>query len=138
MFRYGFATLRTRRNPADALRGALTVPKVKVSGREHRPEEGGELLRSIEDYKGRPATLYALGIAPHVFLRPGELRQAKWSEIDFAKRVWRVPAKRMKMKKPHAVPLSRQMFFCCRVCVGWPVRAGTFFQPCLRRSGALG
>ncbi|WP_330218717.1 tyrosine-type recombinase/integrase [Sphingomonas sp. WG] len=48
-------------------------------------------------------------IAPHVFLRPGELRQAKWNEIDFVDKVWRVPAERMKMKQAHAVPLSRQV-----------------------------
>ncbi len=68
-------------------------------------------MRAIDGYTGRPETLHALRIAPHVFLRPGELRQAKWSEIDFAEKVWRVPAERMKMKQPHAVPLSRQVLF---------------------------
>lgn len=63
--------------------------------------------RAIEDYQGRSETPYALRIAPHVFLRPGELRQAKWSEIEFVEKVWRVPVERMKMKQPHAVPLSR-------------------------------
>jgi integrase len=111
VFRYGFATLRTERNPADILRGALVVPKVKHHAAIVEPKKVGELLRTIEDYKGRPETLYALRIAPHVFLRPGELRQAKWGEIDFAEKVWRVPAERMKMKQPHAVPLSRQVLF---------------------------
>lgn len=111
IFRYGFATLRTEKNPADILRGALTVPQVKHHAAIVEPKKVGELLRAIEDYKGRPETLYALRLAPHVFLRPGELRQAKWSEIDFAEKVWRVPAERMKMKQPHAVPLSRQVLF---------------------------
>ena len=111
VFRYGFATLRTERNPADILRGALTVPKVKHHAAIIEPKKVGELLRAIEEYKGRPETLHALRIAPHVFLRPGELRQAKWDEIDFAEKVWRVPAERMKMKQPHAVPLSRQSLF---------------------------
>ena len=111
VFRYGFATLRTERNPADILRGALTVPRVKHHAAIIEPKKVGELLRAIEDYKGRPETLHALRIAPHVFLRPGELRQAKWSEIDFAEKVWRVPAERMKMKQPHAVPLSRQVLY---------------------------
>ncbi|MET3762704.1 integrase arm-type DNA-binding domain-containing protein [Sphingomonas sp. UYEF23] len=111
VFRYGFATLRTERNPADILRGALTVPKVKHHAAIIEPKKVGELLRAIEDYRGRPETLHALRIAPHVFLRPGELRQAKWDEIDFAEKVWRVPAERMKMKQPHAVPLSRQSLF---------------------------
>jgi integrase len=111
VFRYGFATLRTEKNPADILRGALTVPRVKHHAAIVEPKKVGELLRAIEDYKGRPETLYALRLAPHVFLRPGELRQAKWSEIDFAEKVWRVPAERMKMKQPHAVPLSKQVLF---------------------------
>lgn len=111
IFRYGFATLRTEKNPADILRGALTVPKVRHHAAIVEPKTVGELLRAIEDYNGRPETLYALRLAPHVFLRPGELRQAEWSEIDFADKVWRVPAERMKMKQPHAVPLSRQVLF---------------------------
>jgi integrase len=52
--------------------------------------------------------MYALRLAPHVFLRPGELRAGRWSEIDFDGKVWRVPAERMKMKRPHLVPLSKQ------------------------------
>lgn len=111
VFRYGFATLRTERNPADILRGALTVPRVKHHAAIVEPKKVGELLRAIDTYNGRPETLHALRIAPHVFLRPGELRQAKWSEIDFAEKVWRVPAERMKMKQPHTVPLSRQVLY---------------------------
>ncbi|WP_066591810.1 tyrosine-type recombinase/integrase [Sphingomonas pruni] len=111
IFRYGFATLRTEKNPADILRGALTLPQVRHHAAIVEPKKVGELLRAIEDYNGRPETLYALRLAPHVFLRPGELRQAKWSEIDFADKVWRVPAERMKMKQAHAVPLSRQVLF---------------------------
>ena len=111
VFRYGFATLRTERNPADILRGALTVPRVKHHAAIVEPKKVGELLRAIDGYTGRPETLHALRIAPHVFLRPGELRQAKWSEIDFAEKVWRVPAERTKMKQPHAVPLSRQVLY---------------------------
>ncbi len=114
VFRYGFATLRTERNPADILRGALTVPRVKHHAAIVEPKKVGDLLRAIDGYTGRPETLHALRIAPHVFLRPGELRQAKWSEIDFAEKVWRVPAERMKMKQPHAVPLSRQVLFLLR------------------------
>ncbi len=111
VFRYGFATLRTERNPADILRGALTVPRVKHHAAIVEPKKVGELLRAIDGYQGRPETLHALRIAPHVFLRPGELRQAKWSEIDFAEKVWRVPAERMKMKQAHGVPLSRQVLY---------------------------
>jgi integrase len=111
IFRYAFATLRADRNPADILRGALTSPRVKHHAALIEPLKVGELLRAIDGYDGRPETRVALQLIAHVFLRPGELRQAKWSEIDFAEKVWRVPAERMKMKQPHTVPLSRQSLY---------------------------
>lgn len=130
VFRYGFATLRTERNPADILRGALTVPRVKHHAAIVEPKKVGELLRAIDSYQGRPETLHALRIAPHVFLRPGELRQAKWSEIDFAEKVWRVPAERMKMKQAHAVPLSRQVLYLLQDLRSL-AREGEFLFPAL-------
>jgi integrase len=114
VFRYGFATLRNEHNPADILRGALIVPRVKHHAAIVDPVKVGELLRALDDYQGRPETRFALQLAPHVFLRPGELRQSKWSDIDFADKVWRIPAERMKMKQPHAVPLSRQTLYFLR------------------------
>ncbi|MDV3459210.1 integrase arm-type DNA-binding domain-containing protein [Sphingomonas sp. HF-S4] len=114
IFRYGFATLRMEKNPADILRGALTVPRIKHHAAIVEPKKVGELLRAIEDYKGRPETLYALRLAPHVFLRPSELREAKWTEIDFAEKVWRVPAERMKMKQPPCGAASSCPLLCSR------------------------
>jgi integrase len=111
VFRYGFATLRTDRNPADILRGALVVPRVKHHAAIIEPKKVGELLRAIEGYEGRRENRFALQLAPHVFLRPGELRKAEWKEIDFVEKVWRIPAERMKMKQPHTVPLSRQSLY---------------------------
>lgn len=79
------------------------------------PQRVGELLRAIESYKGMPVTRAALQLAPLVFVRPGELRKAEWSEIDMGERQWRIPASRMKRTKQqklsggdHVVPLSRQ------------------------------
>jgi integrase len=66
------------------------------------------LLRAIEAYSGQPVTRFALALSPHVFVRPGELRQAEWSEIGFDAAVWRIPAARMKKRREHVVPLSRQ------------------------------
>ena len=111
IFRYAFATLRADRNPADILRGALISPRVKHHAALIEPHKVGELLRAIDGYNGRLETRVALQLIAHVFLRPGELRQAKWSEIDFAEKVWRIPAERMKMKQPHTVPLSRQSLY---------------------------
>lgn len=114
IFRYGFATLRTEHNPADILRGALIVPRVKHHAAIVDPAKVGELLRALDDYQGRPETRFALQLAPHVFLRPGELRQSQCCDIDFAEKVWRVPAERMKMKQPHTVRLSRQSLYFLR------------------------
>jgi integrase len=68
----------------------------------------GALLRAIEDYDGLPLTKAALKLAPLVFVRPGELRKAEWDEFDFEHAEWRIPAAKMKMRRPHRVPLSKQ------------------------------
>jgi integrase len=65
-------------------------------------------LRAIEDYSGDPAVMHALKLTPHVFQRPGELRHMEWAEVNFDKAVWTLPPAKMKMRQPHAVPLSRQ------------------------------
>jgi len=65
-------------------------------------------MRSIEAYTGSFVTKCALRLAALVFVRPGELRKAEWSEFDLDKAEWRIPAERMKMRSPHIVPLSRQ------------------------------
>jgi integrase len=72
------------------------------------PKRIGELLRAIDGYEGTLVAKCALRLAPLVFVRPGELRHAEWSEIDLDKGEWRIPAEKMKMKNPHIVPLSIQ------------------------------
>jgi integrase len=90
------------------LRGALIVPRVKHHAAILEPVAVGALLRAIDGYSGRPETKIALQLLPHLFLRPGELRKAEWSEIDFGAKIWRIPGERMKMKQPHVEPLSSQ------------------------------
>ena len=68
----------------------------------------GNLLRAIDDYQGSFVVQCALKFAPLIFVRPGELRHAEWSEIDFENAEWNIPADKMKMKEPHLVPLSKQ------------------------------
>lgn len=109
VFRYGVATTRCKADPAALLVGALIAPKVKNHAAITNPEKVGELLRAIEGYEGQPSTHYALRLAPHVFVRPGELRQAEWNEFDLKAAVWTIPASRTKMRKEHVVPLSRQV-----------------------------
>ena len=109
VFRYGVATGRAEADPTSVLRGALIAPKPKHHAALLEPEEVGELLRAIDAYAGHGATRIAMQIAPHVMARPGELRKAQWSELDLENAVWKIPADRMKMRRPHIVPLSRQV-----------------------------
>lgn len=109
VFRYAAATGRVESDPTALLRGALITPRVKHHSAILDPMDLGELLRSIDAYSGHQVTRIALQIAPHVMARPGELRKAQWPEFDLASAVWKIPADRMKMRRPHAVPLSRQV-----------------------------
>lgn len=109
VFRYAVATVRADTDPAQVLRGALIAPVVRHYAAITDPKKLGGLLLAIDRYEGLFITRFALQIAPHVFVRPGELRHADWDEIDLEANVWRIPAGRMKARKPHAVPLSRQV-----------------------------
>jgi integrase len=108
VFRYAVATARLSSDPTRDLRGALTAPTVTHYGAIIDPARVGELLRAIEGYEGQPITKLAMQLAPHVFVRPGELRHAEWSEFDFEGALWTIPAGKTKMRKDHLVPLSRQ------------------------------
>ncbi|MGE4411645.1 MAG: tyrosine-type recombinase/integrase [Sphingobium sp.] len=109
VFRYAVATARLRSDPTRDLKGALTAPKVTHYGAITEASRVGELLRAIDGYEGQGLTKLAMQIAPHVFVRPGELRHAEWSEIDLDGALWIIPAEKMKMRKAHHVPLSRQV-----------------------------
>lgn len=109
VFRYAIATARAERDIAADLRGALTAPKVKHHAAITTRKETGALLRAIEGYSGHKITALALRLTPHVFVRPGELRKAEWTEIDTEDAVWTIPADKMKMRRQHCVPLSRQV-----------------------------
>ena len=108
VFRYAIATARAERDPSADLRGALTAPKVRHHAAVVDPKGLGALLRAIDGYDGQLITLAALKLAPLIFVRPGELRTAEWSEFDFDAGEWKIPAAKMKMRLPHRVPLSRQ------------------------------
>lgn len=108
VFRYGVATSRAAGDPAAVLRGALTAPTVTHHSAIIDPAELGGLLRAIDDYSGQPLTQLALQLTPHVFVRPGMLRKAAWSEFDLDDGVWSLADGRMKMRRPHVVPLSKQ------------------------------
>lgn len=109
IFRYAIATGRAERDPAADLRGALTPVKSGSFATFTTPRNVRALLRSIDAYDGYIPVQYALRMAPLVFVRPGELRQAEWKEFNLDAAEWRIPALKMKMRQVHIVPLARQV-----------------------------
>ncbi len=108
VLRYAIATGRAERNPAADLRGALPPVKQSHLAAIIEPNAIGGLLRAMDAYNGSLVTKCALRLAPLVFVRPGELRQAEWAEFDLDGAQWNIPAEKMKMREPHLVPLSPQ------------------------------
>ena len=109
IFRYAIATGRADYDAAAGLRDALSPKVVKNFASIKEPKIIGALLRDIEMYTGNLIVRFALRVAPYVFVRPGELRRAEWSEFNLEGSEWRIPAARMKMKEQHIVPLARQV-----------------------------
>ena len=108
IFRYAIATGRAERDPTADLRGALTPIKPRHMATITDPKEIGALLRAIDGYQGNIMTRCGLQLAALLFVRPGELRKAEWAEIDFEEALWKIPARKMKMRRPHIVPLPTQ------------------------------
>jgi len=108
VFRYAVANGSAERDVTQDLRGALAAVPKKHYPAITDPKLLGDLLRSIYGYSGHPYCLAALKLTPMVFVRPGELRSAEWSEIDLEAAEWRIPGSKMKMKVDHLVPLSTQ------------------------------
>lgn len=108
VLRYAVATGRAERDSAADLRGALPPVREKHHAALTDPKDVAELLRAIDGFKGTFHVKCALKLAPMLFVRPGELRQMEWAEVDFEAEQWNIPAEKMKMKLPHIVPLSWQ------------------------------
>jgi integrase len=106
VFRYAIATGRARGDPSRDLRGALPSVKAEHFAAITEPKRAGELLRAIHDYQGTLTVRCALRLAPLVFVRPGELRNAKWADMDLAAAEWRYTVS--KTDTQHIVPLSTQ------------------------------
>ncbi|HBQ7825094.1 integrase [Klebsiella pneumoniae] len=107
VWRYAIVTGRAEYNPAPDLASAFSPHK-----KEHyaflKTEELPEFFRTLNTYSGSIVVKLAMRLQVLTGLRPGELRQGQWSEIDFEKRLWEVPPARMKKRRPHCVPLSDQ------------------------------
>ena len=106
IFRYAVATARAERDPCADLKGALSPVKGSHFAAITEPEKVAEFLRAIDEYKGTFIVHCALRLAPMVFVRPGELRTAKWADVDLDKAEWRY--KVTKTNTDHIVPLATQ------------------------------
>ncbi|MEM8025975.1 tyrosine-type recombinase/integrase [Morganella morganii] len=108
VYRYAIITGRAEYNPAPDLATALTPPK-----KQHFPfltaEELPYFLKDLAGYTGSVITKTATKIILLTAVRTQELRFARWQDIDLEKRIWEIPAEVMKMKRPHVVPLSKQV-----------------------------
>ncbi|OGA13752.1 MAG: integrase [Betaproteobacteria bacterium RIFCSPLOWO2_02_FULL_63_19] len=108
VFRYAVSTGRAERDPSGDLRGALAPVEGGHFAAITDPKAVGGLLRACDGYHGAFVTKCALRLAPLLFLRPGELRKAEWTEINLDLAEWNIPGERMKMGAPHIVPLAAQ------------------------------
>jgi integrase len=108
VFRFAAATARCENDPAAILRGATSPPRSKPMAAILEPKRVGELLRQIDAYSGTAVVRLAMQLLPNVMSRPGELRNAEWTEFNLNEAIWTIPAARMKQRKTHRVPLSLQ------------------------------
>lgn len=108
VFRFAVASGVAEFDPAQALRDALIRPKPKSRAAITEKTALGALLRAIDCFEGQVTTRIALQLQALLAQRPGELRRAEWTEIDFGNAVWTIPADRMKRRRPHSVPLPKQ------------------------------
>jgi integrase len=107
VFKYAKVTSRCTGNPAEGLSETRKRRAVR-----HQPALPKELLpeffERLSQYDGNRTTVLGVHLLVLTLLRPGEVRKARWEEIDLDKKLWEIPAERMKMRRPHVVPLSDQ------------------------------
>ena len=108
IFRYAVATGRAARDITPDLRGALAPVVSRSRAALIDSHQIGGLLRAIDAYDGHPTTKIALKLSALLFVRPGELRAAEWTEVNLDAAEWRIPGHRMKMRERHIVPLASQ------------------------------
>ncbi|MCL2012410.1 MAG: integrase arm-type DNA-binding domain-containing protein [Cystobacterineae bacterium] len=135
IFRYAIATGRAEHDTAANLRGALVPVKSTSFASVKEPKAIGVLLQDIDAYTGNLIVRAALRMAPYVFVRPGELRQAEWAEFNLEGAEWRIPAEKMKMRQMHIVPLARQVLAILSELRQY-TGSGRFLFPSMRANSA--
>ncbi|RII26677.1 MAG: integrase [Geobacter sp.] len=108
VLRYAVATGRAERDCTADLKDALPPAKSGHFSAPTDPKAVAQMLKAIDGFTGSFVVQCAMKLAPMLFVRPGELRAAEWSEIDLEAAEWNIPGHKMKMKEPHLVPLSTQ------------------------------
>lgn len=130
IFRFAISTGRAVSDPAAALKDALIPHRQKNFAAITTPEEFAELLRAMDEYQGEYTTKAALEFTLLTFQRSQSIRLARWEQIDWTNRLWRIPAEIMKMKELHLVPLSTQAVDLLQMLE--PVTGNSdFIFPCL-------
>jgi integrase len=109
VFRYAIATGVADRDPAADLKGALSPTQPKRMAAITDPDGVADLLRAISGYQGGIVTRCALKFSAMTFGRPGEIRHAEWSEINWIKKEWLILGDKMKSGRDHTVPISNQV-----------------------------
>ena len=132
VFRFAIATGRAERDYAADLIGALTAPKVRHQPAILEPRAVGQLMRDVRSVQS-PIVQVGLLIAAYCFLRPGEIRFAEWSDVDWRAARLTIPANRMKMPKPHIVPLAPQAVNCLKALYEITGGEGLLFPSFTRR-----
>jgi integrase len=132
--RYAIVTGRATRDISADLQGALAPVVEQHHAAITDPKEVGNLMRAINGYQGGPVVRAALRFSALTFQRPGEIRKAEWAHIDLDNALWRIPAERMKMRREHMVPLSRQAVETLRE-IHPLTGAGRYVFPGMRSAG---
>ena len=109
VFRYAISTGLAERDPVADLRGALKPCKTKHRAAIIDIEQIKQLLLAMKNFIGTEVVKAAVWFSAYTFCRPGEIRMAEWNEINFDTCEWRIPAEKMKMRRPHIVPLAPQV-----------------------------
>lgn len=135
VLRFALANGWCDRDVTADLRGALTASRDKHHAAITDPKAVGGLIRSINAYGGSFISKAALLLTAQTWLRSSELRLAEWSEIDWDEETWVIPAERMKMKKKHIVPLSKQSVEVLRMLNGLTARKGNLIFMSTHKQG---
>lgn len=130
VFKHAIVTGRAEKNPAAELQGVLKSPKPKHLAAITNPDELPELLAAMDSYSGAATTIAALQLAPLLFTRPGEMRHARWADIDLENALWSFTAS--KTHQLHIVPLPRQAVAILRQQYDVTGNRGNFVFPSTR------